>query len=502
MALEFRAVTSGGASSSRDDTAASSSTTSTTSSSSSMSSASSSLLSSASLSPSPAPSPSSRLGLHLLQAPPFLRRHFLPSAVLQISSIMGGGGGGLSARGGQLSSQAIASSSLPERGGGDARAQDGSEQQVHGVEVAIHLGTPGRPLTRSVSSNRIHHDGAAITAAADIEAIGTSAPLPSGIGQDAARGVDAGNVTGNVATTAATTTATELDLQIAARWLEQALPFCFLLFLVFLHQHCYGIITFGWLTLCLARVNELIRKQVALKEERELIALGWVSVLLLIHVGGVYYLFESEALWRPLVMIPPAKIPTLWDAIWNVAVNDVLIRFVAMVVKAITLMTYGHKSARPARRQQSQLLTVVEHFSLFYRALAPMPVWYRFFLNDAYGRLFSSLLTGLYLGFKVTSSFEKVCTLVSSIRSLRQSDLLYGQYASHDEVMEAGDLCAICQEKMKLPISLVCRHVFCEECVSEWFDRERTCPLCRAVVKAAGMCQFGDGSTSLLLQIF
>lgn len=123
------------------------------------------------------------------------------------------------------------------------------------------------------------------------------------------------------------------------------------------------------------------------------------------------------------------------------------------------------------------------------------------------------------------------------------------------QVIAAGDLCAICQEKMHAPILLRCKHIFCEDCVSEWwvsksmqvfsfpqlsalyfsclfspnisfrvqfilyclvtivlenlpmlvfirFERERTCPLCRALVKPADLRSFGDGSTSLFFQLF
>ncbi len=34
------------------------------------------------------------------------------------------------------------------------------------------------------------------------------------------------------------------------------------------------------------------------------------------------------------------------------------------------------------------------------------------------------------------------------------------------------------------------------------FERERTCPLCRAVVKLAGVRSYGDGSTNLFIQLF
>lgn len=54
------------------------------------------------------------------------------------------------------------------------------------------------------------------------------------------------------------------------------------------------------------------------------------------------------------------------------------------------------------------MLTLVEYLLLLYRALLPTPVWYRFFLNKEYGSFFSSLTTGLYLTFKLTSVVEKV----------------------------------------------------------------------------------------------
>lgn len=61
------------------------------------------------------------------------------------------------------------------------------------------------------------------------------------------------------------------------------------------------------------------------------------------------------------------------------------------------------------------MLTVVEYTLLLYRALLPAPVWYRFFLNKEYGSLFSSLITGLYLTFKLTSVVEKVILLCSKL---------------------------------------------------------------------------------------
>ncbi|KAK1285915.1 hypothetical protein QJS10_CPB20g00053 [Acorus calamus] len=163
------------------------------------------------------------------------------------------------------------------------------------------------------------------------------------------------------------------------------------------------------------------------------------------------------------------------------------------------------KSNDILRRQtalKGQMLTVVEYLLLLYRALLPTPVWYRFFLNKEYGSLFSSLTTGLYLTFKLTSIVEKVQSFFAALKALKRKEVHYGSYATVEQVLTAGDLCAICQEKMHAPILLRCKHIFCEDCVSEWFKRERTCPLCRALVKPADLRSFGDGSTSLFFQLF
>lgn len=62
--------------------------------------------------------------------------------------------------------------------------------------------------------------------------------------------------------------------------------------------------------------------------------------------------------------------------------------------------------------------------------------------------------------------------------------------------------CCLAQETMKDPTQLTCKHMFCNDCIGEWFERSSQCPICRAVVKPPGMSQFGDGSTSLLPQVF
>ena len=44
------------------------------------------------------------------------------------------------------------------------------------------------------------------------------------------------------------------------------------------------------------------------------------------------------------------------------------------------------------------------------------------------------------------------------------------------------DGCAICIDGVeinKLMIRLDCNHLYCSECISEWFEQKPTCPVCR-----------------------
>ncbi|TYK06212.1 RING finger and transmembrane domain-containing protein 2 [Cucumis melo var. makuwa] len=256
------------------------------------------------------------------------------------------------------------------------------------------------------------------------------------------------------------------DIQQAARGIEQILPFSFLLLVVFIRQHLQGFFVTIWIAAFMYKSNDILRKQTALKGERKISVLVCISLAFTIHVIGVYWWYQNDDLLYPLIMCPPRAIPPFWHAIFIIMVNDTLVRQAVMVVKCVLLMYYKNSRGRNYRKQ-GQMLTLVEYLLLLYRALLPTPVWYRFFLNKEYGSLFSSLLTGLYLTFKLTSVVEKVQSFFAALKALSRKEVHYGAYATSEQVSAAGDLCAICQEKMHAPILLRCKHIFCEDCVSE-----------------------------------
>ncbi|KAL2248997.1 RING finger and transmembrane domain-containing protein 2 [Sesamum indicum] len=291
------------------------------------------------------------------------------------------------------------------------------------------------------------------------------------------------------------------DIQQVARWIEQILPFSLLLLVVFVRQHLQGFVVAIYITAILFKSNDILRKQTALKGERKIFVLVGYSVLFMLHVFVIYWWHREDRFFYSLLMIPPKAVPPFWHAIFIILVNDTMVRQAAMILKLVVLMYYKNGRGHNFRRQ-GQMLTLVEYTLLLYRSLLPAPVWYRFFLNKEYGSLFSSLTTGLYLTFKLTSIVEKVQSFFAAVKGLSRKEIHYGSHATTEQVNAAGDLCAICQEKMHAPILLRCKHIFCEDCVSEWFERERTCPLCRALVRPPDLRSYGDGSTTLFFQMF
>ncbi|KAI7750558.1 hypothetical protein M8C21_016410 [Ambrosia artemisiifolia] len=278
------------------------------------------------------------------------------------------------------------------------------------------------------------------------------------------------------------------DMQQVSRWIEQILPFSLLLLIVFIRQHLQGFFVTIYVTAFMYKSNDILQKQTALKGERKLSVLAGYFVVFVLHVIGVYWWYQNEDLCYPLFMVPPRAIPPFWHAIFTIIVNDTMVRQAAMAIKLVLLMYYRNGKGHNFRRQ-GQMLTLVEYALLLYRAFLPAPVWYRFFLNKEYGSLFSSLTTGLYLTFKLTSIVEKVGSLWTALKALSRKEVHYGSYATPEQVqliflygglnsrggqmlaglvIEAGDLCAICQEKMQAPVLLRCKHIFCEDCVSEW----------------------------------
>ncbi|KAL7164101.1 hypothetical protein ACSBR2_040084 [Camellia fascicularis] len=173
----------------------------------------------------------------------------------------------------------------------------------------------------------------------------------------------------------------------------------------------------------------------SLQGKRKIPILIGISFVFGLPVIVMYWWYWNDDILHPLIMVPSKAIPPFWHAIFVIMVNDTLVRQAAMVLKCILLMYYKNNRRRNYRRQ-GQMLTLVEYLLLLYCAFLPAPVWYRFFLNKEYGSPFSSLMTGMYLTFKLTSVVEKVQSFFAALKALSRKESHYGAYATSKQVVQ------------------------------------------------------------------
>ncbi|XP_074332029.1 uncharacterized protein LOC141668859 [Apium graveolens] len=120
---------------------------------------------------------------------------------------------------------------------------------------------------------------------------------------------------------------------------------------------------------------------------------------------------------------------------------DALVHQASMILKCSILMYYKNSRGRMYRKQ-GKMLTLVEYVVLLYRAFLLAPFWYRFFSNNEYGSLFSSLIAGLYLTFKLISIVEKVQYLFASLKAMLRTEIQYGTYATSEKKASIEFQCA------------------------------------------------------------
>ena len=63
-----------------------------------------------------------------------------------------------------------------------------------------------------------------------------------------------------------------------------------------------------------------------------------------------------------------------------------------------------------------------------------------------------------------------------------RGNLEFGHYSTYEELAARQD-CPVCYNGVDRPVTLKCGHIFCEHCIYEWLDKEKTCPVCRAEVE-------------------
>ncbi|XP_033099553.1 RING finger and transmembrane domain-containing protein 2-like [Anneissia japonica] len=280
--------------------------------------------------------------------------------------------------------------------------------------------------------------------------------------------------------------------------LDRTILFILLLAVKILIDHRLGLFVVIGLVGTFFHHNGNLKQQVILKAKRKIFSLIIMLVFLLFNIFFVYYIFSDQHLYRSLIFCQPVyETMDFWMLLWIVGITDFMIKYMTIAVKGIVTIL-------PRRclsfKRRGKIYLLIEQFSQMYRTLTPMPIWIQYLSNDPethwsinYG------LVLLYVIFKAGSLIDKLKEVRAATKGIC-FDVQYGVHLSKGEPPVNGQACPICQDDYTDPIQLQCKHIFCDECVSLWFDRERTCPMCRA--KVADDPTWRDGNTSLYVHLF
>ncbi|XP_035235929.1 RING finger and transmembrane domain-containing protein 2 isoform X2 [Anguilla anguilla] len=290
------------------------------------------------------------------------------------------------------------------------------------------------------------------------------------------------------------------ELRAVVSWLQKGFPFILILLAKVCFQHKLGIAVCIGMTSTFAFANSTLKHQVSLREKRSVFSALWILIFLSGNTAYIYYTFGTEELHNSLIFAKP-NINTFdfFDLIWAVGITDFVLKYFTIALKCFVLFL---PKILLAFKSRGKLYLLIEELSQLFRALVPIQLWYRYIVGEDPS---SSYLLGamLIIIYSLCKSFD-ICGRVAAIRKavgILCSSQSYGVRASNQQCTEAGDVCAICQAEFREPVALMCQHVFCEECLCLWFDRERTCPLCRSTVVETLRC-WKDGTTSAHFQIY
>ncbi|KAI8119676.1 hypothetical protein FF38_14022 [Lucilia cuprina] len=324
------------------------------------------------------------------------------------------------------------------------------------------------------------------------------------------------------------------------------LPFIFIIFVKFIHDHLLGILDILLLHGVLYQLNKSLKEQIAKLNQKSYAVLIRDMILVVCVVTYRFILSTSTPDPFGLLINPPgatitldlfsaqnpspsanelasellgkhqieevpalptsnpsnstisvAKTISLGALLYYVAVNDLILKLLTQLIKIIVTML-PTKAIR--HKSRARLYALIEYISQFYRALVPMRQWLTFLFESYTGlEVISGILfSAFYMGAKGFEFVERGKPLKKAlINFVRNMD--YDRKPTKDELEAAGTVCPICHDTYTTPVVLECGHIFCDECVNTWFKREQTCPMCRAKVSEDPTWQ--DGATTYFYQL-
>ncbi|XP_010869018.1 E3 ubiquitin-protein ligase RNFT1 isoform X2 [Esox lucius] len=293
------------------------------------------------------------------------------------------------------------------------------------------------------------------------------------------------------------------ELRYIFRWVQKSLPFIIILCAKLVIQHALGLAVGVGLFTTFLHANKNIQTQVFLQDRRSKMECVWLLLFLASSTLLLYYTFLTETLYYCLIFLSPAVQPLgFWEVLWAVGVTNFILKFLVMGFKCLILLL---PSNLVTYRAQGRWFMLVEEVGQVYQSLAPSPLWFRYLVtyqevDGNAGLTLGVLLALIYFILKLLGLYGQWGPLQKTVRIFLSGEHT-GAAATRSQCVEAGGICPICQAEYRDPRALLCQHIFCSECIALWFNREKTCPLCRTAITDK-VHKWRDGATSPYLQIY
>ncbi|CAF1220080.1 unnamed protein product [Adineta steineri] len=278
--------------------------------------------------------------------------------------------------------------------------------------------------------------------------------------------------------------------------LTSTFPFALILILKAFYEHSAGIFMVIFFSASIYHANTVLVQQAALKSSRNLWPVIRVITILSLSLILFLYLFRQEKFYLCLIFARPNYAKwDLWTLLWILYSTFCIVKMIVMILKSL-LILYPIKTDKSkyclTYRKRGSYFSLIEHLSQFYISVLTIRPWVHFIMEkNQENYLFATFLLIFYAIVKLYNIYKTLVQLRGSLKEAFQT--LPFPSASINELRE--NMCPICQSEYQDPIILTCKHVFCEECVSSWLDRNASCPLCRCKLPI-GQANFRDGFTS------
>ncbi|XP_050522064.1 RING finger and transmembrane domain-containing protein 2-like isoform X2 [Daktulosphaira vitifoliae] len=277
------------------------------------------------------------------------------------------------------------------------------------------------------------------------------------------------------------------------------IPFILILLSKAVFDHIPAILLFLVLFVSFRYFNNVVKREVAKQSQRSIGFLLFAICHMVMSVFLFYYFYSDMNLHFGLIFVPPYIQPlTISNLLWSIAVDDYILKLITIIFKIIVIML-PIKFLPIIKRGKVYLF--IEATSQLYRCCVPIQPWLYYLLESYQGpkKVIGVFLSAAYMVSKGTDLMGCVKLWWTASYKLLQNVAL-GTAPSKEQLTTAGRNCPICHDEYVTPVLLQCHHIFCEACVAKWFDREQTCPLCRA--KLVDDPAWRDGSTTNFIQLF